>query len=75
MLRRMLILLMGRGEFGDDHVYVWCADFLMCRCAPPQGKGAISLEGDVQQAAALAVGITVPPPQTPVACYVPAPMS
>ncbi|KUJ18912.1 uncharacterized protein LY89DRAFT_732451 [Mollisia scopiformis] len=42
------------------------------RCAPPRGKGAISLEGDVQQAAASAVGIIVPPPQTPVACYLPA---
>jgi hypothetical protein len=38
------------------------------RCPPPQGAGAISEEGDVQQAAASAVGITVPPPQTPTAC-------
>ncbi|KAH8750987.1 hypothetical protein BGZ57DRAFT_834207 [Hyaloscypha finlandica] len=38
------------------------------RCPPPQGKDAISQEGAVQAAAALAVGITVPPPQTPAAC-------
>ena len=38
------------------------------RCPPPQGEGAISQEGDVQAAAALAVGITVCPPQTPTAC-------
>ena len=38
------------------------------RCPPPQGAGAISQEGDVQAAAASAVGITVSPPQTPTAC-------
>jgi len=38
------------------------------RCPPPQGAGAISQEGDVQAAAASAVGITVRPPQTPTAC-------
>ncbi|KAH8588344.1 hypothetical protein B0O99DRAFT_693627 [Bisporella sp. PMI_857] len=38
------------------------------RCPPPQGAGAISQEGAVQAAAALAVGITIPPPQTPAAC-------
>jgi hypothetical protein len=38
------------------------------RCPPPKGAGAISEEGDVQAAAALAVGITVSPPQTPTAC-------
>ncbi|KAF8848923.1 hypothetical protein BDZ45DRAFT_680901 [Acephala macrosclerotiorum] len=38
------------------------------RCPPPQGAGAICEEGDVQAAAASAVGITVPPPQTPTAC-------
>lgn len=63
-------------SFGDDDGYgIGYADCLMCRCAPLRGEGAISLEGDVQQAAASAVGITVPPPQTPVACYVPAPTS
>jgi hypothetical protein len=41
---------------------------LPSRCPPPQGSGAISQEGDVQAAAALAVGITVSPPQTPTAC-------
>ncbi|CZR51418.1 uncharacterized protein PAC_01294 [Phialocephala subalpina] len=38
------------------------------RCPPPQGAGAISQEGDVQAAAASAVGIAVSPPQTPTAC-------
>ncbi|KIN06866.1 hypothetical protein OIDMADRAFT_46790 [Oidiodendron maius Zn] len=38
------------------------------RCPPPRGAGAISEEGEVQAAAALAVGIKVHPPQTPTVC-------
>jgi hypothetical protein len=43
-------------------------NYLTFRCPPPVGAGAISEEGDVQAAAAKAVGITVPPPALPTAC-------
>ncbi|TVY60805.1 hypothetical protein LSUE1_G010219, partial [Lachnellula suecica] len=39
------------------------------RCPPPTGQGGISKEGDVQQAAATAIGIVVPTPATPTACF------
>jgi len=38
------------------------------RCPPPQGNGAIGLEGDVQASAAKAAGVSVSPPELPKAC-------
>ncbi|CAN8102952.1 unnamed protein product [Discula destructiva] len=38
------------------------------RCPGPVGNGAIFEEGEVQQSAALAAGVTAPLPQLPAAC-------